>query len=94
MNMSNKVMLDTNILYYWSEITSSNYNVKRIEESILKLGNPVISELTILEAFVNFRNNKSSLRKLYGFLVSKNIGIIPYANFEYPFLTKDLENIL
>ena len=66
--MCKKVILDTNILYYWANVSSSNYDISKIQETISKYGTPFISELSLLEALVHFRNDKNSVRKLYTFL--------------------------
>lgn len=92
--MCEKVILDTNILYYWSKATSSNYDVNKIEATIKNMGKPFVSELTVLEAFVHFRDDKKSLEKVYKFIAEKEIGIIPYFKPEYSILTEELNLLL
>ena len=92
--MCKKVILDTNILYYWANVSSSNYDISKIQETISKYGTPFISELSLLEALVHFRNDKNSVRKLYTFLSDKHIGIIRYFKPEYSILTDELNELI
>ena len=43
--MCKKVILDTNILYYWSNVSSSNYDISKIQETISKFGTPYLNFL-------------------------------------------------
>ena len=84
-------IIDTNILYYIAEIGKPcDLDPKKLLAELLSFESVQVSELTILEMFVHFRNEKRTIVKLIDFLVDKGIGANKILNQKYAFVDKDI----
>lgn len=88
------IIIDTNILYYWSQVTESDYSPEKIGAELRANGVPLISELSIMETLVHFRDNKEAVLKILKFIADEKIGILPYFKPEFSILTTDLMELL
>jgi hypothetical protein len=87
-------ILDTNMVYYFSEMSASNYDTKKMISLLKKHGTIYISELSMLEIYSHFRNDLESLKKIINFLSAGKYQIWPYFNKDLTIVNKEFNELI
>jgi hypothetical protein len=72
------VILDTNFIYYLTNIERSKFDAQKIIENLSQFDHIYISELSMLEIYSHFRNDINTLKKILSILSDLKYPVWPY----------------
>lgn len=82
MNNEKPILIDTNIFYYWSGLTTSDIKKDKLEGKF-KNTQIYLSELSIFELITHYSDNKETIRRAFQFILDNSIIILPINNTNY-----------